>query len=76
LTEEPIHDISSHFIDSKIKIITIGSRVSTASFEIEEQGISIETVADNEKEYNKFVAAAAKETSKQSWMSIGGRSCV
>lgn len=64
--KESIPDMSGQSVNSKMKITTLGSTDSTASFEIEEQGISIETVVDNEKEYNKLVAAAAKDVSKPS----------
>lgn len=64
--KEAIPDISGQFVDSKMKITAIESTDSTASFEIEEQGISIETVVDNEKEYNKLVRAAEKDISKPS----------
>lgn len=64
--KEAIPDMSGQFVDSKMKITTLGSTDSTARFEIEEQGISIETVVDNEKEYHKLVTAAAKDVSKPS----------
>ncbi|WP_411973889.1 transcriptional regulator [Sphingobacterium sp. Lzh-3] len=64
--KEAVPDMSGQFVDSKIKIIALGSTDSTARFEIEEQGISIETVVDNEKEYHKLVTAAAKDVSKPS----------
>lgn len=64
--KEAIPDISDQFVDSKIQITALGSTDTTAIFEIEEQGISIETLVDNEKEYNKLVAAAAKDVLKPS----------
>ncbi|RKF36908.1 hypothetical protein BCY89_04365 [Sphingobacterium siyangense] len=64
--KEAIPDMSGQFVDSKMKITALGSTDSTARFEIEEQGISIETVVDNEKEYHKLVTAAAKDVSKPS----------
>ncbi len=64
--KEGIPDMSGQFVDSKMKITALRSTDSTARFEIEEQGISIETVVDNEKEYHKLVTAAAKDVSKPS----------
>ncbi|MNM98431.1 hypothetical protein D3C81_1109620 [compost metagenome] len=64
--KESIPDMSGQSVNSKMKITTLGSTDSTASFEIEEQGISIETVVDNEKEYHKLVTTAAKDVSKPS----------
>lgn len=64
--KEALPDMAGQFVDSKMKITALGSTDSTASFEIEEQGISIETVVDNEKEYNKLITAAAKDASKPS----------
>jgi len=64
--KESLPNMAGQFVDSKMKITALESTDSTASFEIEEQGISIETVVDNEKDYNKLVAAAAKDVSKPS----------
>jgi hypothetical protein len=64
--KEAIPDISGQFVDSKMKITALGSTDSTARFEIEEQGISIETVVDNEKESHNLVTAAAIDVSKPS----------
>jgi len=64
--KEALPDMSGRFVDSKMQITALASTDTTASFEIEEQGISIETVVDNEKEYTKLVAAAAKDVSKPS----------
>jgi len=64
--KEAIPDMSDQLVDSKMIVTALGSTDSTASFEIEEQGMSIETVVDNEKEYNKLVTAAAKDVSKPS----------
>lgn len=64
--KEAIPDISDQLLDSKMLIRPLVSTDTTASFEIEEQGISIETLVDNEKEYNKLVSAAANDASKPS----------
>ncbi|MDR2274211.1 MAG: transcriptional regulator [Sphingobacterium sp.] len=64
--KEAIPTMSGQFVDSKMQITALGSTDTTAIFEIEEQGINIETLVDNEKEYNKLVLAAAKDVSKPS----------
>lgn len=63
---EAVSDISGRNGDSKIQVTPLAATETTATFEIEEQGLSIETVVDDEKKFNKLVAEAAKDVSKPS----------
>ncbi|WP_293937113.1 transcriptional regulator [Sphingobacterium sp. UBA5996] len=64
--KEAVSDISGRNGDSKIQVTPLAATDTTATFEIEEQGLSIETVVDDEKKFNKLVAEAAKDVSKPS----------
>jgi len=61
--KEAVSDISGRNGDSKIQVTPLAATDTTATFEIEEQGLSIETVVDDEKKFNKLVAEAAKDVS-------------
>ncbi|WP_286856883.1 MULTISPECIES: transcriptional regulator [Sphingobacterium] len=64
--KEAIPDMTGQYLDTKMQITPLAHTDTTASFEIEEGGLNIEILVDNEKEYNKLVAAAAKDVSKPS----------
>lgn len=64
--KEFIPDMDRWYIGKDMEIKTLAHTDTTASFEIQEKGSSTEILVDNEKEYNKLVAAAAKDVSKPS----------
>ena len=64
--KEAIPEMAGWYIDKDMEITALAHTDTTASFEIQEKGLSTEILVDNEKEYNKLVAAAAKDVSKPS----------
>lgn len=64
--KEAIPDMDGWYIDQDMEVKALAHTDSSASFEIQEKGLSTEILVDNEKEYNRLVAAAAKDVSKPS----------
>lgn len=64
--KEAIPDMPGWYIDQDMEVKALALTDTTATFEIQEKGLSTEILVDNEKEYNKLVAAAAKDVSKPS----------
>jgi len=64
--KEAIPDMPGWYIDQDMEVKALAHTDTTATFEIQEKGLSTEILVDNEKEYNKLVAAAAKDVSKPS----------
>ncbi|MEN5086093.1 transcriptional regulator [Sphingobacterium faecium] len=64
--KDAIPDMDGWYIDQDMEVKALAHTDTTASFEIQEKGLSTEILVDNEKEYNKLVAAAAKDVSKPS----------
>ncbi|UZJ64654.1 transcriptional regulator [Sphingobacterium sp. KU25419] len=64
--KEAIPDMPGWYIDQDMEVTALAQTDTTAIFEIQEKGVSIEILVDNEKEYNKLVVAAAKDVSKPS----------
>lgn len=64
--KDAIPDMDGWYIDQDMEVKALAHTDSTATFEIQEKGLSTEILVDNEKEYNKLVAAAAKDVSKPS----------
>lgn len=64
--KQAIPDMDGWYIDQDMEIKALAHTDSTAIFEIQEKGLSTEILVDNEKEYNKLVAAAANDVSKPS----------
>lgn len=64
--KDAIPDMDGWYIDQDMEVKALAHTDTTATFEIQEKGLSTEILVDNEKEYNKLVAAAAKDVSKPS----------
>lgn len=64
--KEAITDMPGWYIDKDMEITALAHTDTTASFEIQEKGMSTEILVEDEKEYNKLVAAAAQDVSKSS----------
>jgi len=64
--KDAIPDMDGWYIDQDMEVKALAHTDTTATFEIQEKGLSTEILVDNEKEYNKLIAAAAKDVSKPS----------